>query len=283
MVLPPAVRPLSSADEMGPVAKKLRTAARKRVPPSRAADSNHIKPSKSAGATLEGADDRSKSSKARARPALTIANIFSSPGRRVQDLAMPSRSNAAATSQAEQRIPPPTFGHARRSSRLQTGANSKASKLPVKVSGPECGSVPANSQYLTITSQIKERRRVPVPTRSTSESEMDDEPLFAPRAASPGPEGQGSSGVAAQQSQAAQDAYEMELADYAIYNLMRMCASAMRALAMYECRACLEALERLPVQHQRSAWVMAMVGKAHYETGEYSAVSAVDRCLPPPR
>lgn len=40
---------------------------------------------------------------------------------------------------------------------------------------------------------------------------------------------------------------------------------------MYECRTCLEALERLPVEHQRSAWVMAMVGKAHYEMGEYYA------------
>lgn len=231
-VLPPAVRPLSSADEMGPVAKKLRSTVRQRVLPSSAADSNHVKPSKSAGAALEGADDRSKSSK---------------------DSATSSRSNAATTLRGttEQRIPPGTTGPARRSSRLQLGANNKTTKPPAK--------------------NAKERRRGPARTRSNSESEMDEEPMALSRAPSPGSEGQSSSGVAAQQSQAAQEAYEMELADCAIYNLMRTCATATRALAMYECRACLEALERLPVEHQRSAWVMAMVGKAHYEMGEYYA------------
>ncbi|GJE86877.1 ANAPC3 and TPR domain-containing protein [Phanerochaete sordida] len=252
-VLPPAVRPLSSADEMGPAAKKLRSTVRQRVLPSSAADSNHIKPSKSAGAALEGADDRSKSSKARARPALSIANIFSSPGRRVQDPATSSKFNAATTSRstAEQRVPPSTLGPARRSSRLQLGTNSKPTKPPAK--------------------NAKERRRVSTRTRSNSESEMDEEPVALPRASSPGSEGQGSSGVAAQQPQAAQEAYEMELADYAIYNLMRICALATRALAMYDCRASLEFLDLLSVEHQRSAWVMAMVGKAHYEMSEYSA------------
>ena len=104
--------------------------------------------------------------------------------------------------------------------------------------------------------------------------------MTVPRATSPGSEGQGSSGAAAHYLQAAKEAHEVELADYTIYNLMRMCATAARALAMYECRVCLDALERLPVPHQRSAWVMAMVGKAHYEMGEYSAVSAADRFLP---
>lgn len=66
----------------------------------------------------------------------------------------------------------------------------------------------------------------------------------------------------------------MQLADHAIYSLMRTFASATRALAMYDCRACLEELEKLPPTHQRSAWVMSMVGKAHYELGEYAAVSA---------
>ena len=138
-VQPPAVRPLSSADEAGPVTKKLRSTVRQRTaPPSTtAADTHHVKPSKSAGtlpAVPGPADDRTKSSKARARPALTIANIFSSPGRRVQDPAAASRSNATTTKDtAEQRIPPPTFGPARRSSRLQLGTNSKAAKPPVKV------------------------------------------------------------------------------------------------------------------------------------------------------
>lgn len=70
------------------------------------------------------------------------------------------------------------------------------------------------------------------------------------------------------------EVYEMQMADYAIYNLMRTFASATRALAMYDCRTCLEELDKLPPAHQRSAWVMATVGKAHYELGEYAAVSA---------
>ena len=74
--------------------------------------------------------------------------------------------------------------------------------------------------------------------------------------------------------------YEMELAEHTIYDLMRTFATATRALAMYDCRACLEELEKLPPAHQRSAWVMAMVGKAHYELGEYAAVSSYWLLLP---
>ena len=112
---------------------------------------------------------------------------------------------------------------------------------------------------------------------------MDDELMAAgaAQAPSPGSESAQGTGAIAQQSQAALEAYEMELADYAIYNLMRMCANAMRALAMYECRTCLFELEKLPSVHKRSAWTMALVGKAHYELGEYSAVSKVTAILPP--
>ncbi|THH33983.1 hypothetical protein EUX98_g338 [Antrodiella citrinella] len=46
---------------------------------------------------------------------------------------------------------------------------------------------------------------------------------------------------------------------------------ATKALSVYDCRTCLEVLDELPSTHQRSAWVMAMVGKAHYELGEYTA------------
>ncbi|KIP04754.1 hypothetical protein PHLGIDRAFT_109148 [Phlebiopsis gigantea 11061_1 CR5-6] len=256
LVQPPAVRPLSSADEMGPVAKKLRSTARQRVPPSSAPADSNLKPSKSAGAVLEGADDRSKSSKARARPALTIANIFSSPGRRVQHAATSSRSNATTAKGTREQAT--TFGLARRSSRLQLGAASKT-KPPPKLS-----QVPT-----------KDRRRAPPRTRTNSESDMDDEATTAGAAQAPSPgslaTGQGT-GASAQQSQAAAvEAYETELADYAIYGLMRMCANATRALAMYECRTCLFELEKLPSVHKRSAWTMALVGRAHYELGEYSA------------
>lgn len=107
---------------------------------------------------------------------------------------------------------------------------------------------------------------------------MDDEPPAAGTAPIPTPgseasTAQGNPEAQQQPSLAAQEAYEIELADYAIYDLVRMCASATRALAIYECRTCLDELEKLPAVHQRSAWTMAMVGKAHYELGEYSAVS----------
>lgn len=50
---------------------------------------------------------------------------------------------------------------------------------------------------------------------------------------------------------------------------MRKFASATRAMALYECRLCLDELETLPAQHKRSAPVMAMLGKSHYELGQY--------------
>lgn len=125
MVQPPAVRPLSSADEMGPVPKKPRSTTRQRAPPSSTAADTNMQTSKSAGALLQGvADDRSKSSKARARPALTIANIFSSPGRRAQQAATSSRSTAPSKAAKEQ--PPIT----RRSSRLLGGSTSKTKLAP---------------------------------------------------------------------------------------------------------------------------------------------------------
>ena len=123
-VQPPAVRPLSSTDDTGPVAKKLRSAHQRGAPPGEA-DKNQMKPSKSAGAVLQGADDRPlKSSKARARPALTIANIFSSSGRPAQNAAASSRSHVVGLGK------PTTGATARRSSRLQSGG-SKIAKVAI--------------------------------------------------------------------------------------------------------------------------------------------------------
>ena len=75
-----------------------------------------------------------------------------------------------------------------------------------------------------------------------------------------------------EEEQAAQEAYELELADYHIYEVMRKFASAARAMALYDCRLCIAELESLPDQHKRSASVMAMLGKAHYELGQYPEV-----------
>lgn len=105
--------------------KKLRSTARQRpAPPSTAAaEAHHLKPSKSAGAVPSAADDRPKSSKARARPALTIANLFSSPGRSAQNVAASSRSIVFGAGKA-------AVGAAtRRSTRLQSGTGKPPSKV----------------------------------------------------------------------------------------------------------------------------------------------------------
>ncbi|KAJ3497688.1 hypothetical protein NLJ89_g10317 [Agrocybe chaxingu] len=126
-------RPLSSADESGPVTKRLRSTASQ-------PEGLKSKPSKTS------LDDPSK--KARARPALSFANIFSSAGRRSQQTTS-SRTNAAlGKSNTLPSVPPaPT----RRSSRLQSGTVAKP-KLR------------------------NERRKIPAHTRTRSiESEKDEE------------------------------------------------------------------------------------------------------------
>ncbi|KAI0646861.1 protein prenylyltransferase [Trametes meyenii] len=252
---PPAVRPLSSADEAGPVTKKLRSTVRQRPAPSSttAAEAHYLKPSKSAGAVPVAADDRPRGSKARARPALTNANLFSSSGRPAQTTAAPSRLHTLGTGKTM------SNAGARRSTRLQSGGTKLASKP-----------------------STRDRRRVTSKPRSQSrESGLGEDPGGAGSAFSPTPHiGEGAhsetspppSGTwTAEQERAAEEAFQVELADYQIYDVMRRFASATRAMALYDCQLCLDELETLPSQHQRSASVMAMVGKAHYELGQYPA------------
>ena len=68
------------------------------------------------------------------------------------------------------------------------------------------------------------------------------------------------------------DEYCSALAEHYIFELMRTFARATRALALYDTQTCLDLLDTLPSVHQRSPWVMAMVGKAHYEKTEYASV-----------
>ena len=86
------------------------------------------------GGDSEEKDDRTKVSKARARPALTIANIFSSPGRRAQHAATSSRSsaqnNVGTNANAKEKKDGPGLGLARRSSRLM---GTKQPKVAAKV------------------------------------------------------------------------------------------------------------------------------------------------------
>ena len=64
----------------------------------------------------------------------------------------------------------------------------------------------------------------------------------------------------------------MEIADCVIYNTMRSCARAFRAFSSYDLQKCLDELEGLDAVQQRTPWVMALVGRAEYEKGDYAAV-----------
>jgi hypothetical protein len=111
-----ASRALSSADEGGPALKKLRSTTR-----------GVEKASKSVAA----ADDV-RSKKARARPALTLVNLFSSAGRRPQPTAASSRHVPAAGSRSDRDGNAPGGG-TRRSARLM----STGTKPPIP--GKVCG------------------------------------------------------------------------------------------------------------------------------------------------
>ncbi|EDR10957.1 uncharacterized protein LACBIDRAFT_315993 [Laccaria bicolor S238N-H82] len=242
----PAPRPLSSADEAGPVPKRLRSTTRQ-------PEAVKPKPSKSS------LDDPLK--KARARPALSFANIFSSSDGRSQPTTS-SRTNLGPGKSSAQTSHIPT----RRSTRLLSGTGPKL---------PHTSKNPA-------TRDRDRRRQAAQPRNKSIESERDEElaPIgevahsrSPPSAAlshrsevSPSP-----SNWTAAHEQQAQEEYEGELAEYYLYNLIRRFASAARALAMYDCRTCLAELGQLPHVHQNSAWVLSMVGRVHYEKQDYAS------------
>ena len=72
--------------------------------------------------------------------------------------------------------------------------------------------------------------------------------------------------------QAAQEAHYATLADIYIYDLMRLFASCVRLLAMYDCQGCLSEIDLLPRQHQQTVTVILMIAKARYEQADYMKV-----------
>ncbi|KAI0062242.1 TPR-like protein [Artomyces pyxidatus] len=247
------VRALSSADEAGPVPKKMRPSTSRSRIGEAAPKASKVVPSAAAE------DARSK--KARARPALTLVNIFSSSaGHRSQATATSSRNAVASSSKSERDS---SNSGTRRSARLM-GSGSKTSITGKPLPG-------------------RDRRRQPTRTRSHStESDMDEDLApsgdaaysQSPHSITQSPRSEASpapSNWTASHEQAAQEAYDTELADQYIYDLMRLFASATRALAMYDTQLCMEELDKLPHVHQRSAYVMAMVGRAHYERTDYTS------------
>ncbi|KAJ7738514.1 hypothetical protein DFH07DRAFT_841056 [Mycena maculata] len=209
-------RPLSSADEAGPVAKKLRSAAPQ---PEMARSSKSLK--------------------------LTVDEPMKKPP-------LPRAATSAAATRATK-----STSATRRSTRLNSGASTKQT---------------------TKHASTRDRRRQPQHLRSRSmESDMDEDFLGAyspsppsiahsPRSeTSPSP-----SNWTSAHEQAAQEAYEWELAEQYLYDLVRHFASATRALSLYDCSKCLAELEKLPYVHQSTPWVLAMIGRAHYEKLEYA-------------
>ena len=133
-------RALSSADEGGPALKKLRSTIR-----------GVEKPSKSVTA----ADD-AHSKKARARPALTLVNLFSSAGRRPQPTATSSRHAPTAGTRPDRDGSAPGGG-TRRSARLM-GTGSRP-PLSSKVSGGLIGLTPGQKFWLLILALCFSRHR----------------------------------------------------------------------------------------------------------------------------
>ncbi|KAF9246486.1 hypothetical protein BU15DRAFT_85246 [Melanogaster broomeanus] len=246
----PPARPLSSADETGPVQKRLRSTTRQR-----SIDMAKSKPTKLI------VDEPLK--KARARPALKFANIFSSPGRRSQPI-QNSRSATGGVGKNE-RHPGNNGVGPRRSTRLLSGVTSKPT-----------GKHPP----------LRERRRQLTTSRSRStESDVDEDTVAVASSTSPASNAQSPhsdtspapSNWTPADEQAAQEAYEQDMADYYIYELMRRFARAARAMSVYDCYSCLMELEHMPPTHQQSAWVLAMVGRAHYERLEYASAERAFR------
>ncbi|KAJ7752015.1 hypothetical protein B0H16DRAFT_1419180 [Mycena metata] len=239
---PHTSRPLSSADEAGPVAKKLRSTAPQ---PEMARSSKPLKLT---------VDEPVK--KARARPALKFSNLFSSSGRPQPPI--PSRPTSGTGKSNNHSLASSTA--TRRSTRLNSGSSVKQ---------------PYGSKH---TSNRDRRRQPTQHLRSRSmESDMDEDfqaaysPSPPPMAQSPRSETSPSpSNWTSTHEQAAQEAYEWELAEQYLYDLVRHFASATRALSLYDSPKCLAELEKLPYVHQTTPWVLAMIGRAHYEQLEYA-------------
>ncbi|KAG0705032.1 hypothetical protein DFH29DRAFT_981139 [Suillus ampliporus] len=207
-------------------------------------------------------DETSK--KARARPALKFANIFSSPGRRSQPV-IPSRTAAVGGVTKNERgsaaVAP------RRSTRLLSGTTSKPPKHPPsrdrrrQLTTSRSRSIDSDGE-----DDVNPHGEVASSTSPTSNAQS------PPSETSPAP-----SNWTAAHELAAQEAYDSEMADHYIYDLLRRFARASRALSKYDCRTCLMELDQIPTAHQQSSWVLAMVGRAHYERLEYASAERAFR------
>lgn len=226
----PAARPLSSADETGPVQKRLRSTIRQKSTETVAS-----KPSK---LTM---DETSK------KPVISSRPVAGG------GITKNERGNAAVAP--------------RRSTRLLSGTTSKPLKHPP----------PRDRRRQLTTSR----------SRSIDSDGEDDANLHGEVASSTSPTSNAQSPPSetspapsnwtAAHELAAQEAYDSEMADQYIYDLLRRFARATQALSKYDCYSCLMELDQIPLAHQQSSWVLAMVGRAHYERLEYASAERAFR------
>ncbi|KNZ75458.1 Protein bimA [Termitomyces sp. J132] len=239
---PPIQRPLSSADEAGPNPKRQRSTARQPEAVKKTVLNHKLS-----------VDDPLK--KARARPALIFANISSS-GRHSSQFTTSSRTPGLGKSNAQPLLPNTAT---RRSSRLHPPSKVRQARGRRRPSTTNARSKSAESEaeedVFTAGSEVGYPPSPPSNAAQSPRSEV-----------SPSP-----SNWTAAQEQAAQEEYDAELADYYVYSLTRKFACATRALALYDCQGCLRELEQLPAVHQSSPWVLAMVGRAHYEKQDFAS------------
>ncbi|KAF7304666.1 TPR-REGION domain-containing protein [Mycena kentingensis (nom. inval.)] len=245
-----ASRPLSSADEAGPVAKKLRSAA------------PHAESSRSTKPPRLTVDEPQK--KAGARPSqyfLPFSSLTLSPPRHGQPMALAIMSQC----------PPPDGTLAQPALRPQNRT------IAPRFAGFFYNLNGAGYMQQQQTNPRGRRRQPAQSVRSPVESDMEDDFQAAyspsPPANTQSPRSDRSPSPnqwTAAHEQAAQEAYEWELADYEIYHLVRQFACAAKMLSIYDAPGCLSELEKLPDVQQRTPLVLSMVGKAHYEQLQYS-------------
>ncbi|KAL5529076.1 hypothetical protein ACEPAG_5050 [Sanghuangporus baumii] len=245
--IPP--RPLSSTDETGPAPKKPRSQNRQTV--------------QEKDKTKQGAGGDTRSKKARARPVLVSANPSSSKPSLAPRTALPIRGKQPVTRSGRGEnttIAPPSMA-SRRSARLLSN------------------SIAGDKQKAHNVKHPPQRKRTVHSRTKSTESEIDDDfsPLgdvdsqspYSNNTHSPRSDEPPNPVWTADMEQAAQDAYNMALADVYVYDLMRLFASCLRLLAMYDCEGCLAEIDMLPRNHQQTVSVIIMIARARYEQADY--------------
>lgn len=74
-------------------------------------------------------------------------------------------------------------------------------------------------------------------------------------------------------SPSSQEAQSQSQADDWLRDIVRRCARAYRALAMYDSHTVIEEIRTLPLEIRDSAWAIEMVARASYEMANYIQVS----------